>query len=385
MMQVSVSPPRPRPSIAIHIQPNAHRNAHHFTLPRKRKRSVHYSSSDEESGASSAIATSTALHGLDGYSSSSPIKEHEGRLITRKGSGSGGYDERGVREGDLEGERRHHKRVKRTIAQMGGLSLHPTPPGTQQIQQSSYEDRDGYGHAPSSSFSGDSYGQPQLVSPMSNASGTSYGSIRGETGAGYHGVDGPELLEFDEAFMPREHGHGHDHEHDAWDSYRHTFVPEIEDLPLPPRSSTSHTTTATSNDIKMGGTGWYEPEKDRIVITDLDDSDLDTDANAPSPNAQDAEIMDDDERPFHTFKVSSAYLQRFGKPANAPEIPPAPSIIIENAGSECQALVLYRPSFPIYKHVSVEPSIDAQKAVMADITTMNAETTGSGDAMELDD
>jgi len=36
------------------------------------------------------------------------------------------------------------------------------------------------------------------------------------------------------------------------------------------------------NDIKMRSQSWYEPEKDRIVITDLDDSDDESDPNSAS-------------------------------------------------------------------------------------------------------
>jgi len=34
------------------------------------------------------------------------------------------------------------------------------------------------------------------------------------------------------------------------------------------------------NDIKMRSQSWYEPEKDRIVVTDLDGSDDESDANS---------------------------------------------------------------------------------------------------------
>jgi hypothetical protein len=58
-----------------------------------------------------------------------------------------------------------------------------------------------------------------------------------------HNISEPELLEVDDAFMPR------DVEFDSTVS-----TPHVEEVPSP---------TAELGDVKMKGVSWYEPEKDR--------------------------------------------------------------------------------------------------------------------------
>src|SRR5271170_4836783 len=93
------------------------------------------------------------------------------------------------------------------------------------------------------------------VSPMSS-SGASVASssvasghqINRDSGFQYtHTISEPELLEIDEAFMPR------DVEFDS-----RVGTPQVEEVPSPTASKDSEL-----GDVKMKGASWYEPEKDR--------------------------------------------------------------------------------------------------------------------------
>ncbi|KIM78962.1 hypothetical protein PILCRDRAFT_824093 [Piloderma croceum F 1598] len=64
---------------------------------------------------------------------------------------------------------------------------------------------------------------------------------------------------------------------DSEDTYPIIYPTSIEE-PISPDLSLE------PNDIKMKSQSWYEPEKDRIVITDLDDSDDEADSDVPSVN-----------------------------------------------------------------------------------------------------
>ncbi|KZT63192.1 hypothetical protein DAEQUDRAFT_719682 [Daedalea quercina L-15889] len=76
-------------------------------------------------------------------------------------------------------------------------------------------------------------------------------------------------------------------------------------------------------DVRMKIPSWYEPEKDRIVITDLEDSDTE-DQGETNPSNDDAQYI-----------VSSALLDRL--PLHAPLLPNCSDI-------DCtKALVLFRP------------------------------------------
>ncbi|KAI1796445.1 hypothetical protein LXA43DRAFT_987709 [Ganoderma leucocontextum] len=83
-------------------------------------------------------------------------------------------------------------------------------------------------------------------------------------------------------------------------------------------------------DVSMKGSSWYEIEKDRIVITDLEDSDVEDEETTPSrilPVESRADLA--------SFKISSALLDRLPKPHILGPIGPEPS--------PTNALVLYRP------------------------------------------
>ncbi|KAG7090823.1 hypothetical protein E1B28_009906 [Marasmius oreades] len=87
--------------------------------------------------------------------------------------------------------------------------------------------------------------------------------------------------------------------------------PDFIEEPISPPQSFTNTT-----DVKMKGTSWYEPEPDRIIITDLDSS--------------------DDEDPYEDqpLSISPALLQRIReRDLLQTYVPPEHS----------QALVLFRP------------------------------------------
>jgi len=82
-----------------------------------------------------------------------------------------------------------------------------------------------------------------------------------------------------------------------------------------------------SADVKMRTQSWYEPEKDRIIITDLDDS---SDDDADSDSVHGAQGI----------HISSALLQRIKEQPNFAAVPPA-------RDASHGALVLFRPILPL--------------------------------------
>ncbi|KAJ6557174.1 hypothetical protein B0H10DRAFT_1190397 [Mycena sp. CBHHK59/15] len=97
------------------------------------------------------------------------------------------------------------------------------------------------------------------------------------------------------------------------DSAMDADIPPVVDAPAPPRP-----VSPAIHDITMKTSSWYEPEPDRIVITDLDAlSDEEEDTDAPD-----------------AVNISLPLLQHIKTRALKPQLP---------ATSQTQALVLFRP------------------------------------------
>ncbi|RDX50166.1 hypothetical protein OH76DRAFT_1403053 [Lentinus brumalis] len=82
---------------------------------------------------------------------------------------------------------------------------------------------------------------------------------------------------------------------------------------------------ADVQDVSMKTPSWYEIEKDRIVITDLEDSDTEEESSPPTQTSGNTPA----------FKISNALLDRLPKPHALGPLAPEPS--------PSTALVLYRP------------------------------------------
>ncbi|KAF8210071.1 hypothetical protein K438DRAFT_139015 [Mycena galopus ATCC 62051] len=106
-----------------------------------------------------------------------------------------------------------------------------------------------------------------------------------------------------------------------------TMAPVTDDNPVPvPRPSTPDVP-----EITMKTSSWYEPEPDRIVITDLRSFSDEDDADEASTNASGPQI-------------SPALLAHLKRPL-APPVPPPP---------ESQALILFRP-LPFAQNTAPKP------------------------------
>ncbi|KAJ7287698.1 hypothetical protein C8J57DRAFT_1496131 [Mycena rebaudengoi] len=115
------------------------------------------------------------------------------------------------------------------------------------------------------------------------------------------------------------------------------------DVEPPPRP-----VSPTVPDIKMKSSSWYEPEPDRIIITDLNSSSDEEDADAsPDP-----------------LTISPALLQRLNLRAREAKLaPPQPP--------QSQALVLFRP----LSHAPKQPDAgEAQNSKRDDADAMDVET-----------
>ncbi|TBU43410.1 hypothetical protein BD309DRAFT_864375 [Dichomitus squalens] len=99
-------------------------------------------------------------------------------------------------------------------------------------------------------------------------------------------------------------------------------LPGSVEEPTSPEVSTGEAEVA---DVSMKGPSWYEIEKDRIVIIDLEDSDAEDEDRTATDSGPDAPA----------FKISSALLDRLPKPHALGALGPEPS--------PATALVLYRP------------------------------------------
>jgi len=103
------------------------------------------------------------------------------------------------------------------------------------------------------------------------------------------------------------------------------------------------------NDIKMRSQSWYEPEKDRIVITDLDDSDDESDSKSASD-----------------IDISTALLDRIKNHRTHTSAPvPLPST--------STALVLFRPLAFDPREVVNEPAEVVSQSYHADDDAMDLE------------
>ncbi|KAH9831213.1 uncharacterized protein C8Q71DRAFT_783252 [Rhodofomes roseus] len=114
-------------------------------------------------------------------------------------------------------------------------------------------------------------------------------------------------------------------------------------------------------DVRMKIPSWYEPEKDRIVITDLEDSDTDDQEETQGPNADAG------------YTVSSALLDRL--PIHAPSLP-LPNL---SDSDSRKALVLFRP-LVVPSAVETEPEESSEDDVEPDVPTMDLDTP-----MDVDD
>jgi hypothetical protein len=195
-----------------------------------------------------------------------------------------------------------------------------------------------------------------------------------------HNILEPELLEVDEAFMPR------DVEFDS-----KVGTPQVEEVPSPTASKNSEL-----GDVKMKGASWYEPEKDRelayvtmrpknltpgsvgIIITDIDDYSSDEESTPPSePHT----YWDADDQCYKPFEISPAYLLHFGgvpKPATLQRDP-----------RDSLALVAYRPP-PIIlpqrpDEVEEPTSNDQREAELAFQSQGYQQAFPENDAMDIDD
>jgi len=111
-----------------------------------------------------------------------------------------------------------------------------------------------------------------------------------------------------------------------------TLPSSVEEPPSPEHSG-SHLTDCI--DVKMRSQSWYEPEKDRIVITDLDDSsDDDSDSNTVS-EAQ-------------GIHISTTLLEHM---KNQPKF----TSVLPPRDRSDGALVLFRPILPSQDKVAAEP------------------------------
>ncbi|KAF7967702.1 hypothetical protein HWV62_21628 [Athelia sp. TMB] len=108
-------------------------------------------------------------------------------------------------------------------------------------------------------------------------------------------------------------------------------------------------------DVKMRSQSWYEPEKDRIVITDLDDSDDETDSNSVS---EANEII-----------ISNALLEHIKKQPTFTSVLPAE----DNASG---ALVLFRPLLSASDLATAEPAEPE--------TTVSSPPQNDEDAMDVE-
>ncbi|CAG8745911.1 6_t:CDS:2, partial [Acaulospora colombiana] len=169
------------------------------------------------------------------------------------------------------------------------------------------------------------------------------------------------LLEVDEAFMPRDH------------SDDEIITPDIEESPSLP--SSLNWKRKIQEDTRMHGASWYEPEKDRIIITELTDSDSEPEDQSNAVQIMSSEATpywDEEEKCFKPFKVSPAYLSRFGK------IPQTENLPINEPN--CMALVAYRPPplpLPILGQVD-----EVEEMSSSDDQTQDGMVV---DAMELDE
>ncbi|KAH9935404.1 uncharacterized protein B0H18DRAFT_1114158 [Fomitopsis serialis] len=122
-------------------------------------------------------------------------------------------------------------------------------------------------------------------------------------------------------------------------------------------------------DVRMKIPSWYEVEKDRIVITDLEDSDTEDQEERKGSRA-DAE-----------YTVSTALLDRL--PIHAPSLPPPSS-----DSDPSKALVLFRPlvvASAAERETDASPGDGRQDDMESDAPTMDLDTPMDvDDAMDIE-
>ncbi|KAI0779831.1 hypothetical protein C8Q74DRAFT_1198147 [Fomes fomentarius] len=142
----------------------------------------------------------------------------------------------------------------------------------------------------------------------------------------------------------------------AWTDASYAYAPRVTHIPTnvatavvlpgsveepisPPETGAEET---EERDVSMKGPSWYEIEKDRIVITDLEDSDTE-DENTPPlplpPNGAASRDASAPDRDIDKFTISSALLDRLPKPHRDALVLRA----LDSEPSPSTALVLYRP------------------------------------------
>lgn len=113
-------------------------------------------------------------------------------------------------------------------------------------------------------------------------------------------------------------------------------LPSSVEEPVSPAYSGSQSTAYI--DVKMRSQSWYEPEKDRIVITDLDDS---SDDDADSNSVSEAQGI----------HISSTLLEHMkNQPKFTSVFPP------KDSSDGVGALVLFRPILPSQDLATAEPT-----------------------------
>jgi len=297
---------RPRPTIHIHSMDNAYNAA--LLASRKRKRSSnYYSSSEDDATHSSPI---------------SPVKSQSPLL-----------------EDDSETDHRS-KRARRALnieQGMGGMSL-------------AGQTRPFAGGSAAPDVSHRQHLPPKPSLAYLNA----------------HYVSEPEHLEIDEAFMPRE-------EHlDAGEDLDEVVTPNVEEATSPIVHGAEGTAQHVydERDAVMRTASWYEPEKDRIVITDLSDSETEQE---DGDKAQTLSLSSGNEKSRQPFTVSSAYLQRFGG-LRKPDFP------TRKEPENSMALVAYRPV--AYLPIRVQRPDDVEEPIFIE---QNGSPVDFSDAMDIDD
>jgi len=138
-------------------------------------------------------------------------------------------------------------------------------------------------------------------------------------------------------------------------------------------------------DAKMASRSWYEPEKDRIVVFDLNDSDAESESgdtprrSTPSskgPNAQSAYSYKDSSG---AYSISQSYLDRIPAwPYRQPEVAP-----LISATANPGALVLYKTPAYIAENAATAMDDDDEPELFASIEEVDDDDDTQ--MMELDD
>ncbi|KAG8809493.1 hypothetical protein FRC17_003415 [Serendipita sp. 399] len=408
---------RHRPTIHIN-SPRPHYNDLSFRHPpRKRKWSANDSSEDDEFDYEPYHIHPSSMYHHQRHSSRSSSSQPPGALsptLAAQSPVGGGGNE------SSEGEHKH-KRTKKLVPHlergMDDMSLY----GSQGIQRSRHNSLQ---HQLSPTPTIDTYQtlytgpivqESDAYRPTWDYSHSNSGYIVSELGH----------LDIDQEFIPREHDHDDE-----------LILPDIEEVPQTPQAYTVLTNnplrwpTNNAADVKMSGTSWYEPEKDRecrpssvqpphpttaslppssydrprarpnhhptgIIITDLDDSGDDEPPLPPHSalhSTTDTDkanrYWDEDEQRFKTFEVSPAYLARFSGV-------PKPDDISRSIGGrkddDSLALVAYRPP-PMIPGVPRPPptfqtpdAIEEVEELSDNVSGNVADSSNEVEFMDLDD